>query len=152
MGMTPFYIAEFKKENKCSSCPAKKQSRRKMCAYHLRVAREAFMAWSTERKAMGKCAYCHRKSFKGWLRCRTHAAANRENCRKWSLANPEWSAIQWKKRLGAYGKNGLCMYCKEHRPAVPGNLKCQPCRDARTTLAKGLRKAWEGTAQPQRGA
>lgn len=149
--MTPIYIKQFKKENKCPACPAKKQGVRSMCAYHLRLARERFASWTVERRAAGKCAYCHCKSFKGWIRCKKHREYNKVKCAAWTTRmiakNPNFQADRHLARRKMYTDNGLCLYCKDHRPMVPGTIHCQPCLDNVRLLEAGQRKPFQYTSR-----
>jgi hypothetical protein len=149
--MTPFYVASFKRSHKCASCPAKKVGGKSLCAYHLRVAREAWDKWAKARRAAGKCTYCPRKSYHGFLRCKAHTEQNRAKCQAWGAAHPDRATKAWAKRREVYAANGLCMYCRDHRPAIPGKLRCQPCNDNLKSLKAGTRAPWSGTSLPQRG-
>jgi hypothetical protein len=143
--MSPLFLKLFAKEHQCSACSSPKAGARKFCALHLQLAREKWSTWATERRLQGTCAYCDNKSFRGFLRCRLHTLQNRAKVREWHEARPAYQKETWATRKAFYAAQGRCVYCKDHRPAVPGLLKCQPCRDSERALRRGERKPFEGT-------
>lgn len=127
--MSPYFIAYFKKQNKCPGCSADKKSGYSVCQKHLVKAREHFRQWSKNRRSQGLCCYCHRKSYKGFLRCKFHTEKNREVIRKWIAEHPEHNRQQWEKKKQLIAV-GLCGYCKEHRRRSDRSIsKCDLCLD-----------------------
>ena len=125
--MSPMFVQEFKRLNKCPACSEEKHAGYSLCLRHLAAARLQFQAWSRKRRRLGLCCYCDCKSFRGWLRCRRHREINRLRCMEWIKAHPEHYKEAWakKKRLQAAG---FCPYCREHRPLAEGFSRCDACR------------------------
>jgi len=128
--MTQFFVDNFNKRNRCWRCKnAKLKIGNKvysLCTNHLALARSKWQTWSQDRRAEGKCCYCDRKSFNGWLRCRAHREYNRQQCASWMADHPDHGKQAWAKRK-ALQDLGLCLYCREHRPMATGRRKCDPC-------------------------
>jgi hypothetical protein len=118
--MSPFFIKEFKKKFKCPVCPSQKQSNRSLCAYHLRVARERWSFWQKQRQQSGLCCYCHRKSFRGYIRCRIHTIYNRAQCKAWSA---KFSQIRYNYRK----RMGWCPASPNHSKPTNGHTYCDEC-------------------------
>lgn len=137
--MSEFFVETFKKQNKCWGCkfePLKQGDRTYgFCAKHLTAARERWRLWQGQRRAEGKCISCHRKSFRGWLRCRVHREVNRLRIAAWIKAHPDHSALQWEKRKKLLAA-GFCPSCKEHRALPAGFRRCDPCRERRRSYGK----------------
>jgi hypothetical protein len=146
--MSPLFIKLFRKEHKCPHCPARKQGKKSLCAFHLRLARERWQKWSDDRRNIGRCTYCNRLSFRGFLRCKLHTEYNRTKVAAWHAAHPDYKVKQWaeKKKLI---EQGICP-CAARRPLTDGYRRCGPCRERRELLASGLRMPWEGTSLEQR--
>ncbi len=145
--MTPFFVAEFRKGLKCGMCAAKQARGRKFCLYHLRYAREAFANWSSKRRKAGLCILCHRRGFRGYLRCKAHRTEQNAYLRAWVAAHPERSKEQWVLKKREYRDNGLCLACKEHRPCKKGRTRCDECRVRHKLVMAGKIKPWSGTSR-----
>lgn len=131
--MTPFYVKEFSKENKCKECNAKRAKNRKFCKYHLLMAQERFSWWCIRRKELGKCICCNRKPFetptgKKELRCRVHKKINQNRCYSWH-----------QKRVEFTRKYGICLECDEGNQVKPGILRCDKCSIREAEYRKTLR-------------
>lgn len=111
----------------CSACSKDKLRGRKMCAGHLEKARLFFRSWSATRRAAGKCCWCNKKSFNGWLRCKIHTLYNRAKCAAWMERHPDHGHKQWIERKKKFLANGLCV-CKAHNRLPPGFRRCDSCR------------------------
>jgi hypothetical protein len=135
--VSPFFVKHFKKKHKCPQCSRTKLFGYSLCLEHLKKAREYFMKWANERRAIGRCILCNRKSriatrgeFKGQrpeIRCALHARLNREKCLKWHEKNPNYHKEQWRLRK-ALRDAGMCPSCPEHRPLPQGQKRCTLCR------------------------
>lgn len=135
--MTAFFVKKFKNQNECSACDSDHLSGYKMCASHLKIAREGFMRWANERRAIGKCISCDRNSrvatrgeHKGRVRetrCNPHAKINRQKCARWMALHPTYHRDEWVKRVQLRDA-GFCPTCPEHRKLPAGQKRCDFCR------------------------
>jgi hypothetical protein len=75
---------------------------------------------------LGRCAYCDRKSFKGWLRCKAHTMYNRLMCALWGEKNKEHVAKYVIERRNHWLSLGKCI-CSAHRPLAVGRRRCRTC-------------------------
>lgn len=95
--MSEFFVKTFNKKHKCLKCKsAKLKIGRKvfsLCKNHLDHAKLRWRQWQTDRQKNGKCCYCNKKSFNGFLRCKTHTEYNKTICNKWILKNKEYKKI-----------------------------------------------------------
>lgn len=123
--MSPFFISEIKRTNRCKDCKADAIEGYSVCLKHLEEAKTRWANWSVERRAAGKCCYCNNKSFNGWLRCRKHTKINREKCKVWMAANGK---RLWEERKAATLATGLCHKCKARNPVIPGTFRCEECK------------------------
>lgn len=88
--MSPLFIKEFKKDNRCRQCAKRPAKRRRFCGAHLTQAREMFMLWSLLRRRRNVCSYCPRPTaLPGTLRCGVHRTYNKKKCRAWFARHPE---------------------------------------------------------------
>lgn len=124
--MTAFFVEKFKRENQCWNCKADKLSGYSMCAKHLEKAKLDFRAWAKRRRRQRLCCYCDRRSFKGWLRCKTHTLVNRVKCLRWNRLHPEHGREAWEKRKKLLAL-GICI-CRAHRTIPAGFRRCEECR------------------------
>jgi hypothetical protein len=151
--MSGFYVKKFNRENKCPQCQRARLVRGSktysICATHLEKARVGWMSWAARRRGEGRCCYCDRKSYNGYIRCRSHTLSNREKCRAWGAAHPERGHEDYLLRLRFYAAHGLCLKCKDHNKAVAGTQTCQPCKDRRRLLKADSRVFVAG--RPVRG-
>lgn len=131
--MSEFFIANFKKQNQCQACTTEKVTNYgktySMCLKHLNKARIHWKNWANVRRAAGKCCYCNKKSYKGYLRCKTHTEYNRANCKKWYQANKERNAQYTIEFKLSYLSQNKCPQCPEHRSLKAGYTRCQVCRN-----------------------
>jgi hypothetical protein len=123
--MSPFYIKEFRKTHKCNLCEDSVKDGRHFCREHLEEARLKWQLWAVTRRAEGKCCFCGRKSFNGWLRCRKHTMINRERCRAWMKLHGHQVWLDVKAETL---RTGLCQHCRNNRPVIPGTLGCLNCK------------------------
>lgn len=132
--MSPFFIKTYLKDTKCRGCEKSKliigKKAYSVCSEHLKAARDKWRNWSVIRREQGLCCYCHRKSYKGWLRCKFHTLENREKCLRWIEEHPEHYHEAWMKKKKLM-EAGFCPTCKEHRPLPTGFKRCDPCRARR---------------------
>jgi hypothetical protein len=133
--VTAFFIKEMHATLKCGACKKLPVDGKKFCPKHLAVARNRWRRWSVERRKEGLCCYCHRKSYKGFLRCRIHTQINREKCRDWMARHPERSAVDWQKRK-KWIDLGRCPMCRPHRKLPTGFRRCNPCRKRQRSYSK----------------
>ena len=140
--MSPVFIKHFKKANKCLSCPRERQIIKgkiySLCPEHLEKAKVGFRVWSKERKLIGRCISCNRKSLKNQLRCKYHSLENLERCRDWMTKHPEWAHNQWNNQKTQYLDKGFCV-CPSHNKLPKNRKRCDQC-NARNRLYKKARK------------
>lgn len=116
--MSPFFVKQFKNEHKCHNC--NKLTIRSLCSTHLEVARKRWIIWSHSRQEQGLCSYCHRRSFRGWVRCRLHTMYNRAVCKLWNERYAK-SRYQARKALG------VCVHSPEHGKVTKPHVYCNKC-------------------------
>lgn len=133
--MTMFYVLNFKKKHKCSKCN-ESTNHYSLCEKHLDYARKRFRKWSSIRKHQRLCCYCHRKSYKGFLRCKTHTMENRVRVKEWHKNHPEYIKNQY-IRLCQLRDSGFCPTCPEHRPLESDYKRCDVCRERHRMYAAG---------------
>ena len=117
------FINSFGAKQKCPCCKRNKLSNYSLCSVHLEAAKVAWRKHQDERRAEGRCCYCHRKSYKGFLRCRHHTIENRVKCRKWTKKHGHQRYLDQK---AVALKTGVCYKCRKY-PVKPGTLKCDVC-------------------------
>lgn len=115
----------------CSACRTEAKTNRKMCASHLRLAREGFQAWVGGRRRLGLCILCQKMGQKivgrdtgrrrRGIRCAFHRGINAERCRRWMRENGHRVYME---RVNA----GVCAVSASHGPPVPGHTRCFACR------------------------
>lgn len=129
------YIEEFTSPGgaaaQCSGCKTEAKAGRKMCAGHLRLARERFASWVMGRQRQGLCILCQKmgqkivgrdtKRLRRGIRCAFHRGVNAERCRRWMKENGQQV---YQERLAA----GVCAVSASHGPPVPGHTRCFACR------------------------
>ena len=136
--MSPYFVKLFKKENKCSCCKASKKDGYSVCAKHLKYAKTRWRKWQIIRRNTGKCCYCHRKSFKGWLRCKTHTIINKKKCEAWGKKHPTHGHDSFIQRHSTFTDNGLCISCKPHRKVHKGFKRCWTCLKRNLLWSRGI--------------
>ncbi len=124
--MSPFFIAEFRKNHKCRQCSAHRKHERKFCELHLAKARLRWANWANERQEIGKCISCNRKHIPGQQRCNPHRAANNKKCAAWYLENVTHVARTFQDRKLARLEAGLCTGCGQKAPR-PEHTRCFDC-------------------------
>lgn len=125
--MTQLFVNEFKKLNKCQSCKKDAPVGYGLCVNHLKIARERFAKWAKLRREQKKCCYCHRSSYNGWLRCKTHTLINRARCKQWWIDHPG-ARVYIKARLEARLNSGICR-CAAKNKIPEGFRRCDDCRN-----------------------
>lgn len=134
--MSPIFIQEFQKHNKCPHCAQQRLDGYSLCSECLDIAKKKWRKWSRKRKAEGKCCYCEEKSYDGGVRCWTHVLYNREKCKKWMQENKAYASACWKQRKQKWNSRGLC-YCSKHAP-LASKTRCSHCLEKAN--AKGRAK------------
>lgn len=130
--MSHYFVKKFNKEHKCSKCKSSKLQVGKkifsLCQDHLIKAKERWRVWQIQRRVEGKCSYCDKKSYNGWIRCKTHALYNREKCKQWYKVNKEYYKMYNLGRKAEWLSQSKCPQCKEHRSLTEGYARCSVCR------------------------
>jgi hypothetical protein len=137
--MTAFFVKTFKRQNKCPHCKRDKASGYSLCSKHLQLAREKFRLWTVERRGVGRCISCNRKSRKARsflvsrhtheVRCEIHAKINRAKVAAWCAAHPNYSHKVWLERKGQYKR------CRESGHArLRGQRVCDGCSKRNRTI------------------
>jgi hypothetical protein len=130
--MSEFFVKKFKEKHECGQCDTSKVTNYgktySMCLKHLNKARNLWRNWATVRRTAGKCCYCDKKSYNGWLRCREHTKSNRAKCRAWYMENKAYRAEYSVQHKLSYLAQGKCPQCPEHRSLQNGYTRCQTCR------------------------
>lgn len=138
--MSDFFVQKFNQRHKCPHCKTAKLKVGKhvysLCESHLNKAREQWRSWQEQRRVDGKCCYCDKHSFNGWLRCKLHTEINREKCKRWMAANKERHAQQSKLRKQFWRSQGRCHICAPHNKLDGNFLVCSPCRVRHQTHKK----------------
>jgi hypothetical protein len=129
--MSPYFLIDFKKKHPCPKC--KRLTVRSLCPDHLWAARERWRLWQLQRKLEGLCSYCHRKSFKGYVRCRLHTLYNRKKCKVWMAKNGK-ERYEYRKLVG------VCVRSPQHGVAAKGHVYCQLCLNDRKEWRDGKTK------------
>lgn len=143
--MSEFFIAKFKGANQCKECTTSRVTNYgktySLCMKHLNKARNFWRNWATVRREAGKCCYCDKKSYNGWLRCKEHTKYNREKCKDWQAANKDYCAQYTIERKLSYLAQNKCPKCPEHRSLKAGYTRCQVCRDKHYAYVRAGRQA-----------
>lgn len=126
--MTAFYIREVHSKSVCQLCKRHAANERSFCPTHLRKAREQFAAWSSARRAAGKCIRCDEPGYEGQLRCKVHRAKLATYCHEWHMRNKDRVADYDKKRREDWIAKGKCPTCPQHRKLTGGLRRCWTCR------------------------
>lgn len=124
--MSPIFLREFRQSNKCPGCASTKKHGYSMCEFHIAKARVVWRQWQQKRVEKGICCYCHRKSYKGYVRCKTHTIENRIRCKRWIKDHPEHQ-IQQRIKTMQLLDSGFCR-CRAHNPLPEGYRRCLDCR------------------------
>lgn len=139
--MSDLYVKQFKQENQCPHCKSAKKSQYSLCDSHLTAARNKWRSWQAERQKQGSCSYCHRKSYKGFVRCKAHTIYNRTNCKSWVRNNKEYClkrTMEFRERFYAINK---CPQCPEHNSTLgTGFKRCIPCRSKKAKRGIHVKK------------
>lgn len=130
--MSEFFVQKFKETHKCLQCDTSRVTNYgktySLCLSHLNKARNHWKNWATVRRTAGKCCYCDKKSYNGWLRCKEHTKYNRIKCKAWYIANKDHKAAYDLERKLSYLAQGKCYECPEKRSLQKGYTRCQACR------------------------
>ena len=148
--MSPFFVKKFKKENHCAHCTTySAQEGRSMCLKHLKIAKLAFLVWSSLRARARLCIACPKKVATGNnCRCKEHRRANKEKCIEWMrkkvAENPHFHRDRGRSVTARWLAEGKCR-CSGHPPLVDGLTVCEGCRlrhkvDAGTASKAELRQ------------
>jgi hypothetical protein len=134
--MSPLFLRNFKKEHRCTTCVREPKAGYTLCALHLIEARQFWRGFQEARRALGKCCWCNKKSWGGFLRCAHHREENRLRSKNWCLSHPEH---EQKKRAQekAYIASGHCPKCKEHRQLPEGRTRCASCNARQRAYCNG---------------
>jgi len=126
--MSPLFISQFKKANKCGQCGTLRLANYSLCTTHLKKAKVKWRSWAEVRRAKKKCCYCNRPSFCGYLRCKKHTEYNRSICKAWVIENKDYKAAYDKQRRKGWAKLGKCYKCVQHRPIYKTSTReCLTC-------------------------
>lgn len=134
--MSPFFLKTFKAANACKVCKTEKLNNYSLCRRHLLKARQRWQRWQPERRGLGLCCYCPRRSWHGTLRCRRHREANRLTCLAWAAAHPDRQAKNQAARR-QWLAGGRCPTCVQHRPLPEGQRRCTWCRKRHAAYCNG---------------
>ena len=135
--MTPLFIKEFKKENKCPSC-SKGKGQKSFCRQHLEVAKLSWRIWSANRRVKNICMNCNCDSVPLTGRCEKHRTDNKIRRTLFDIRNPTYNRKQAEAfiiKRREIKETGVCS-CKAHHPLAEGRRYCKDCCQKKTLERK----------------